>query len=692
MYIRYNIMIRMIVSLVMMTTSMMVMARERPLPAVLHRLFEYRTHVDGNVHGTSTNVYSRFTLHTESRNALLLSVPAIYALSRTSNREFIGESYSRIVFRDIGLYDQFRQVVVGTVPRYRSMLPTLVQYFTPNLYEMTFVEGQLLSPFHRDNRQLYNYSFLKGADGMVKVVFKPKVNNTQMVNGFAIVEESTGRIVTAEIGGEFDMIRFKLYLVMGSEGAASLLPMRCDAAGQFNFMLNKIHFHYHTVFGLTTFLPDSIRDNHDRNLMEKLRPDSLSTYEKSLYARYDSLQTVRAANDSLKGNIEKKEKKYNFAKDVLWDVVGNNLVNRIKGSFGGKDKGSFRINPILNPLYLGYSDRKGLVYKFDVRAAYNFTPNRDLSMRLKSGYAFKQRQLYFRLPVTFNYNKRRHAFLEMEIGTGNRISNSSIVDAIIEDNDRLPPDKTEWTDMGLEDFKDNYMKLLNNYDISDEWSVQGGAVYHHRTAVDKRGFDALGMSHDFHTFAPTLQFQYRPKGWNGPYFTLNWERSFHDLLKSDMEYEKYELDASYLRHYNRMRSLSLRFGGGAYTLKDKHAYFLDYSNFRDENIRGGWKDDWTGNFQVLRSRYYNSSDFYLRANITFESPLMILSRIPLLGHYVEMERIYSSTLWTRNLTPYQELGYGFTNRVFSLGLFVGTRNGKFDGIGCEFGLELFDRW
>ena len=70
----------------------------------------------------------------------------------------------------------------------------------------------------------------------------------------------------------------------------------------------------------------------------------------------------------------------------------------------------------------------------------------------------------------------------------------------------------------------------------------------------------------------------------------------------------------------------------------------------------------------------------------------MLSRIPIAGHYVEMERIYVSTLLAKNLHPYMEYGYGFTNRWFSMGVFVGTKNLKFDRIGCEFGFELFRKW
>ena len=69
------------------------------------------------------------------------------------------------------------------------------------------------------------------------------------------------------------------------------------------------------------------------------------------------------------------KKNRNFAKDVLWDIVGDNMVNRIQQDFGKESQGYVRLSPILNPLYMGYTKRKGLIYKFDIRSSYSFNDN-----------------------------------------------------------------------------------------------------------------------------------------------------------------------------------------------------------------------------------------------------------------------------------------------------------------------------
>ena len=140
------------------------------------------------------------------------------------------------------------------------------------------------------------------------------------------------------------------------------------------------------------------------------------------------------------------------------------------------------------------------------------------------------------------------------------------------------------------------------------------------------------------------------------------------------------------------RYISVKSGFGFYSSKGKDQYFLDYSNFRDNNLTGGWRDEWTGDFELLDRNWYNASDYYVRLNSTYESPLLIFSRVPIFGQIIETERLYMGIMTVRKINPYVEMGYAFTNRVFSLGVFTGLKNMKFEGVGFRFGFELFDKW
>ena len=95
---------------------------------------------------------------------------------------------------------------------------------------------------------------------------------------------------------------------------------------------------------------------------------------------------------------------------------------------------------------------------------------------------------------------------------------------------------------------------------------------------------------------------------------------------------------------------------------------------------------------MLNANWYNASNFYVRANLTYESPLLVLSWLPWVGRVIEKERIYVSMLGVKYLCPYTEVGYSFTNRVFSMGIFTGFSQRHYEGIGVKFGFELFSKW
>ena len=72
-------------------------------------------------------------------------------------------------------------------------------------------------------------------------------------------------------------------------------------------------------------------------------------------------------------------------------------------------------------------------------------------------------------------------------------------------------------------------------------------------------------------------------------------------MQSNIKYERWEFDASFKKVLHSLRKYNLRAGGGFYTNKSTD-YFVDFANFHDNYIPGGWDDDWTGDFQLLNSQ------------------------------------------------------------------------------------------
>jgi hypothetical protein len=200
----------------------------------------------------------------------------------------------------------------------------------------------------------------------------------------------------------------------------------------------------------------------------------------------------------------------------------------------------------------------------------------------------------------------------------------------------------------------------------------------------------LNLPEEYRSFAPMTTIRLMP--WKkGPVLTANYERSFPNVFKSNLKYERWEFDAAHKIKLSSLRLLNWRGGAGFYTSRSTE-YFVDYTNFRDENLPTGWEDEWTGQFQLLDSKWYNESKYYLRGHLSLESPLLALGWTPLVGHFVETEMIYASILGIQHTHFYSEVGYGFTNRYFSTGVFASFLNHKFQSFGCKFTIEIFKRW
>lgn len=669
--------------------------------SILNRVHIYATTLDTSRVATISYAYVRSTLRVERRNPILLTVPNAYVVARGKEREFTTEAYSKLTVKGYDRFDMQQLLHLTTIPHSRSTMQNFGKYLTPKIYDETIIGNTLLSPFHPNNFRFYKYHVDVVSENVVEMSFRPRLKSTQLLRGNATIDKLTGRIIKCTMFFEYDMISVWMSAVMGECGYASLFPSDCEGLFLFRFMGNRVSAHYKANFGLPQVLTEELenqllgnkRDSSNVStsdipyIMSQARPDTLPALEQNVYRRKltrDVEEKMRAASDS-------SRKKHRWAKDVLWDMVGDNVLNRIKQNFGQNNQGYVRVNPILNPLYMGYDHRRGFTYKFDVRGSYQLGDNSEINARLRAGYAFKLHQFYFRLPVYYYFNKHRNGYIKLEVGNGNRITSQSVLRDM---KLQLPvfPVTPIMPDSSLfNEFKQGDMRLLFNYDLSSHWSFQVGALYQRKEAVHKQAFHDFGWQSVYTSFAPIFELQYRPIGWSGPVLTANYDRGIRHILGSNTDYERVELNAEYIHRINRLQSIQARLGSGLYTKKRHDAYFLNYENFKENNIPGGWNDDWSGEFELLRSDNYNVSNYYVRMNLTYESPLLFLSWLPYVGHYIEMERFYVSALEAQTSHPYLEFGYGFTTRLVSIGLFASNGKGN-RSFGCKFGFELFRNW
>ncbi len=655
--------------------------------SVLNLIYGYASHVDTVGQSSKpTYSYTKFKLRTNKRNATLMLVPTMYVVAHGVGREFVGEYYNKVTLDEQGLPYFHRILNISTIPHRENPMSSVFSYMTPTIYDENLYQNNILSPFHPTNRRFYSFRVTPLPYGLAQVYAYPKLKNTQVVETKAIVNAKTGKIVLVDFEGEYDMTRFYISMVMGRGNSYnSLTPQKCDLKVNFRFLGNRITGTYTTVYNLPKILSDTLDNVADTALMSKVRPIKLTKDELSMYEKFYAQSNRK---DSTNAN---KPKKKDFVNDFLWNVIGDNVLNYIGQDFGKQKQGNVRLSPILNPLYMSYSGRKGLVYKLDIRGNYAFNDDILLSLGIRGAYSFKQRLFYYTIPAIFRYNKKHDGYLQMEFGTGNRISTNMVARRILGISEKK--DSLHWApEDDYTEFKDNYFRLTNHWSFNSHYALELGMVVHHRQAVFPKFYEDNGYPSSYRSVAPNIAIEWQPKGKKGPFFKIDYERSFKGFLKSNIDYERVEMDMQNIFHASRRRLISLRIGSGFYTMKGDHWDFVDYSNFRDNNLPGGWNDDWSGDFELLNSEWYNASDYYFRTNVSYEAPMLFMAWTPLLGRFVEKERLYVNALVVRRLHPYTEWGYSLSTRLLSLGFFAAFQNSKYYGVGCRFSFELFRHW
>ena len=674
---------RTIMAGILLCMSVHLYAKEKNDSLILQRIYDYREANLSEFESKEDNVYTKFRYNVERRNSILWLIPTMYVLAK-GPREYIREGYSKVKFQDSHNFDINSQVITGTVRKNRKAMPTLIDFMTPDIYNVDFYEGHVLSPFNKWNRHYYRYKQIRLSNGATRLDFRPKSYNTQLLNGYAVVETETGRILRTVLNGEFDMISFRTEITQDEEKGRTLSPAKCNTAATFRFMGNRISALFNAYYNCSKSLPDSITDESSRELMDSLRPVPLNRLDKAIYEAYDKERAESDSAAAAAALVDTMPHKPNLWKKIFWDTIGENLVTPIDAESGNAD---FRIYPIINPLYLSYSGARGFRYKMKFRVRFTFSEHRYLYSYPTIGYNFKQGQVYFNIPVRMTYNPKRNGYVEVIYANGNRISNNTVSNAIREAHQ----DSIQFEDSDIDKFKDNHFILFNNIMLFDWLDVETGLIFHQRTAIERELMRQYGVPEEYRSFAPVLGIKLQPWLSRGPLFSIDWERSIKGVNGSNLDYSRWEFDAQWKYQIPGLRLLNMRVGYGVYT-KKADEYFLDFANFSDENLPSGWNDDWSGNFQLLGSSEYNKSDYYLRGNISYESPLMLATWVPYLGKYIEKERFYISGVLLEHSRPYYELGYGFTNRYISVGAFASFRNTTFEEFGVKFDFELFRRW
>ena len=652
------------------------------------------------------------------QNKLVRFIPSMFRFEKGISN-YVHESVSELHYTAPSIYDRKIKAVQSTFPNANGAQFDIIDYMKFNFYASSVMENRILSPFNANASIHYRYRMdsvvhQRGGD-LYAIRVIPRYRSTQLMEGTFWITSADWTVRYFDVRGKYGLIGFHLCMRMGEEEEARCLPSLIRLEMDFKFMGNHLRMNYtgwmkyeEVVFkqggkwaekparshqyNLSNSYVLTCDTSHlvtDRDSFSQLRPLPLTPGEDSLYLAFEERREIRQTNPApaRKGRLNRNM--------VFLGQVGDALISSYNIDFS--KLGSVRCSPLINPLLVSYSHRNGVSYRQEFKYNNVYHDGRLLRITPQVGYNFTKRELYAKADMEYVYNPRRNGMFELQVGNGNRIYSSVVLDKLKE----IPDSTFSFDGLELDYFKDVYLNVAHSFEPLNGLTFRTGVSIHRRYMQSTREVEERVRS-TYNSIAPRIRVEWTPGmyyyfnngrkvnlGSHYPTFTIDYERGFK-WLKNSGRYERVEVSAEQSIMVRDVCSLAYHVGGGMFTNQEE-LYFVDYVDFANLNLPQGWKDDIGGTFQLLDSRWYNASRHYFRGNFTYEAPFLLLYPVSRLLSFIQKERLYGGILFMPHLNPYIELGYGFATHVFDVGIFVSNEKGKFSSVGCKFTFELFNK-
>ena len=289
---------------------------DKPVVAdsILQNIFQFSPFYSRIIDEYKADLYLKGKLKVHKRNHLIRYVPSMFRFEKNVN-DYMIESVSEMHYTAPDIYDRKIKAVSSTFPRDRGQIADIAEYLNMNIYSSSLMSDKLLSPLDKKASRYYTY-LLDSVAGpndcqKYKILIIPKFKGTQLVSGYMWVSDQVWTIRQLYIEGVYDVINFKVNIIMGEEGDEEFLPVRFDLNLIFKFLGNhlemncnawmkyhEIHYynqgearrksskkHHHDLTESYQLTCDSAQLITDKDKFKELRPLPLSVDEDSLYKK-----------------------------------------------------------------------------------------------------------------------------------------------------------------------------------------------------------------------------------------------------------------------------------------------------------------------------------------------------------------------------------------------------------------------
>lgn len=743
---------RLLKNKVKFTASPEELARARKAEELMQHVFHYVKEHNLDSAQFTSDVYLRHFMRTRRKGPIVRYIPGMLRLERGINN-YLSEARLRFQFRPPGEID-CKVTAYHTTARYqKAQRLTSMGRFNFQIYDSKLFLDCILNPLNHRNRKFYRYTYSfttqlnDSTAPSARIQIRPRFANDQLVEGYIDINTETGAVKNFFFRLQYQLQTIYVNGRTGEEGYETLLPCRLRIISNFHLLGNQV-YEVTDVFSRHVFscpLPttrskrsrldlsnecllrvDTTRTLNSQAYFDTIRPIPLRGIEKELLNEWNQ-EPPNAGDDQRPSNFKEglptiqdsilpiiqqvpdlphEEAKQDARPQFFGERTQNILLSSHHFNLGEHSR--LKLPAIITPSMVGWSRNKGFSLKTRIQwEYYGRQPHLQplFEIRPSIGYSFKQKQIYWEVPFLVRFLPQFDGSFYFNANGGAHMYSSRQADELrkklegIEKYDSLLHIIDHY---GFHDYRDSQIKTDFSLSPLPGLRLSVGTRYHRRGMIDwNKVAAATKLMRHFSTIGPHVQVEWTPSQYyyregkrriplysHYPTFRLNYERGFA-LGRGATHYERLETDAHYRLPLYAMRSLYFRVGGGVFTQRGKDC-FLDYDYFKFSYMPDEWNDDLTGEFQLLNARWYNESRYYLRFTGTYESPMLLFSRMPYISRVVQKERVYLNLLTVRSLGFYSEVGYGISTHLLDLGAFVGIAPDRSIDFGCKVVLKFFE--
>lgn len=702
-------------------------ASSRKADSIMQKVFSYAEQFRPDSLQYVSDVYLRHTVHTKRRGQIVRYVPGMFRLERGSN-DYLSELHLRLQHHPPGQFG-CKIIAYNSTSRYqRAQRLGNIGRFNAQIYAPQLFSDYILNPLHKRNRKHYRYVLSPQQDtasSILRIDVRPLFNNELLVQqGVIEIEAGTGAVRHFTLRFRHHLQRYLISADMKGTGKQSLLPDRLRITSDFRLSGNKVNELTEIVarhefqtsdttrrsdenrYDLTSsslLRIDTARTITDCGYFDSFRRFPLRKSEQRILEQYklshgistqDGSRPPHPADSTRNEGGRKREQTQDF------------LLSSHRFNIGQHSQ--IKLPALITPSMIGWNASKGLSLQTKVRwdiftKDYRAIPVMELAPKV--GYSFKQHQVYWETPFLLRFCPELNGAWSINAGGGAHIYNNRQAEELrhkLEGIGKYDSLLSIIDSYGFHDYRDTYFQTDMALSPVPGLRLTFGARYHRLKLIEwNETAAAAQMKHHYSSAGPRVQIEWTPGQYyyrDGrhriplyspcPTFLLSYERGYA-IGRGQTHYERLESDIRYRLPLYAMRTLYFRMGAGFYTQRGNDC-FLNYDYFRFSYIPEQWDDEMTGEFQLLSSRWYNESRYYVRFTGTYESPMLFFSRIPLLSGLVQKERFYLNMLTVKSLGIYSELGYAVSTNLLNLGAFVGIAPDHSANVGCKVVLKFFE--